>query len=175
MRRSDEAFAEPDIFRIDDYLGKEPVQNLVYFRFANSFLAPLWNRDHVASVQITMSEAFDVAGRGAFHEQPGAIREGEPDRVFVDLDLAGLALDAVVEVRLGVAPVASGGGGLEDLASVGVAVPPDMADKAAAASAAGEQASERVLPAVDGPALPPAVPRPQLLHVLPGGGRAPWT
>jgi glucose-6-phosphate 1-dehydrogenase len=70
-----EVFAEPDVFRIDHYLGKEPVQNLVYFRFANSFLEPLWNRDHVASVQINMPEAGDVADRGAFYDQAGAIRD----------------------------------------------------------------------------------------------------
>ncbi len=70
-----EVFAEPDVFRIDHYLGKEPVQNLLYFRFANSFLEPIWNRDHVASVQINMPEAFDVADRGAFYDQAGAIRD----------------------------------------------------------------------------------------------------
>ncbi len=69
------AFAESDIFRIDHYLGKEPVRNLLYFRFANSFLEPIWNRDHVSSVQINMPEAFDVADRGAFYEQAGAIRD----------------------------------------------------------------------------------------------------
>jgi glucose-6-phosphate 1-dehydrogenase len=70
-----EVFAEQDVFRIDHYLGKEPVQNLVYFRFANSFLEPLWNRDRVASVQINMPEAMDAADRGAFYDQAGAIRD----------------------------------------------------------------------------------------------------
>jgi glucose-6-phosphate 1-dehydrogenase len=68
-------FSEPDVFRIDHYLGKEQVQNLLYFRFANSILEPLWNRDHVASVQINMPEALDVADRGAFYDQTGAIRD----------------------------------------------------------------------------------------------------
>jgi glucose-6-phosphate 1-dehydrogenase len=68
-------FAEDAIFRIDHYLGKEPVQNLVYFRFANSFLEPIWNRNYIDSVQITMAESFGLSGRGRFYEEVGAIRD----------------------------------------------------------------------------------------------------
>ena len=68
-------FPEEAIFRIDHYLGKEPVQNLLYFRFGNSFLEPIWNRNFVDSVQITMAESFGVAGRGPLYEETGAIRD----------------------------------------------------------------------------------------------------
>ena len=61
-----EVFPEHAVFRIDHFLGKEAVQNLLYFRFTNAFLEPVWNRNYVASVQITMAESFGVQGRGAF-------------------------------------------------------------------------------------------------------------
>ena len=68
-------FEEPAVFRIDHYLGKEPVQNLLYFRFSNSFLEPIWNRNFVESVQIVMAEDFGVQGRGRMYEETGAIRD----------------------------------------------------------------------------------------------------
>jgi glucose-6-phosphate 1-dehydrogenase len=68
-------FPEPSIFRIDHYLGKGTVQNLVFFRFANSFLEPIWNRNYVESIQVTLAEDFGVQGRGAFYDRAGTIRD----------------------------------------------------------------------------------------------------
>ena len=85
-------FPESAIFRIDHYLGKEPVQNLLYFRFANSFLEPIWNRQYVACVQITLCESFGVEGRGRLYEELGAIRDVVQNHMLQVLVL--LAMDA---------------------------------------------------------------------------------
>jgi glucose-6-phosphate 1-dehydrogenase len=85
-------FPESAIFRIDHYLGKEPVQNLLYFRFANSFLEPIWNRTYVDSVQITLSENFGVESRGRYYEEVGAVRDVVQNHIFQVLVL--LAMDA---------------------------------------------------------------------------------
>src|SRR5450759_1412410 len=75
-------FPEDSIFRIDHYLGKEPIMNIIYFRFANSFLEPIWNRNCVASVQITLAEDFGVKGRGAFYESAGCLRDVIQNHLF---------------------------------------------------------------------------------------------
>ena len=68
-------FPEENIFRIDHYLGKEPVQNILYTRFANPMFEPIWNRDHISSIQITMAEDFGVQDRGRFYDETGAVRD----------------------------------------------------------------------------------------------------
>ena len=75
-------FPEDSVFRIDHFLGKEAIMNILYFRFANSFLEPIWNRNYVASVQITLSEDFGVKDRGAFYESAGCLRDVIENHLF---------------------------------------------------------------------------------------------
>ena len=81
-RVAQSVFPEDSIFRIDHFLGKEAIMNILYFRFANSFLEPIWNRNYVASVQVTLSEAFGVKGRGAFYESAGCLRDVIQNHLF---------------------------------------------------------------------------------------------
>jgi glucose-6-phosphate 1-dehydrogenase len=89
-----EVFDETSIFRIDHYLGKEAVQNILYFRFANTFLEPIWNREYIRDVQITMAEDFGVQGRGGFYEEVGAIRDVVQNHLLQVIAL--LAMDAPI-------------------------------------------------------------------------------
>ncbi len=81
-RAAQKVFPQDSIFRIDHFLGKEAIMNILYFRFANSFLEPIWNRNYVASVQITMSEEIGVDGRGAFYETAGCLRDVVENHLF---------------------------------------------------------------------------------------------
>ena len=94
-----EVFPEDSIFRIDHYLGKEEIMNILYFRFANSFLEPIWNRNYVASVQITLAERFGVKDRGAFYESAGCLRDVIQNHVFQIVAL--LAMEPPVDRNYG--------------------------------------------------------------------------
>jgi glucose-6-phosphate 1-dehydrogenase len=87
-------FDEARIFRIDHYLGKKPVHNMTYLRFANAMFEPFWNREHIESVQITMAEDFGVQGRGAFYDQTGTIRDVMQNHLFQIL--ANIAMEPPV-------------------------------------------------------------------------------
>ncbi len=81
-------FPEDSIFRIDHFLGKEAIMNILYFRFANSFLEPIWNRNYVASIQVTLSEDFGVGSRGSFYETAGCLRDVVENHLFQVVALA---------------------------------------------------------------------------------------
>ncbi len=101
-------FPESSIFRIDHYLGKEAIMNILYFRFANSFLEPVWNRHHIASVQVTLAEDFGVGTRGAFYESAGCLRDVVENHLFQVIALLAMeppafqSFEAVHSAKAGV-------------------------------------------------------------------------
>ena len=98
-RVAQKVFTRDSIFRIDHFLGKEAIMNILYFRFANSFLEPIWNRNYVASVQVTLSEEIGVNGRGAFYETAGCLRDVIENHLFQIVAL--LAMEAPADRDFG--------------------------------------------------------------------------